>query len=154
MATPAKPTIKKAPARAEKISAAAASAGRYIEAIGRRKTAIARVRISAGDGKATVNGKEPKHYFTLPRLVVSAFAPLNDLKIKDSYDVSAKVSGGGIHAQAEAIRLGIARAIIVTNPEWKKLLRVSGFLTRDSRMVERKKYGLRKARRRPQWAKR
>ena len=101
-----------------------------------------------------MNGKEPKEYFTLARLVASALAPLTDLKLGGSYDVSAKVSGGGIHAQAEAIRLGLARAIIATNPEWKKILRASGFLTRDSRMVERKKYGLLKARRRPQWAKR
>jgi small subunit ribosomal protein S9 len=129
-------------------------AARYIEAIGRRKTAIARVRVSAGDGKVSVNGKAPKEYFTLPRLVAAALAPLVDLKIDGDYDVSAHVSGGGIHAQAEAIRLGIARAIIEREPERKKLLRVSGFLTRDSRMVERKKYGLLKARRRPQWAKR
>jgi small subunit ribosomal protein S9 len=129
------------------------SANRYIEAIGRRKTAIARVRLSAGDGKMVVNGKDAKEYFTLPRLVAAAIAPLKELQM-DAFDVSAKVSGGGVHAQAEAIRLGLARAIIEKSPDWKKRLRVSGFLTRDSRMVERKKYGLKKARRRPQWAKR
>ena len=127
---------------------------RYVEAIGRRKTAIARVRLSKGTGKMTVNGKAPKEYFTLQRLVASAIAPLRDLQIIDGYDVSAHVSGGGIHAQAEAIRLGLARAIIEKTPEWKPRLRASGFLTRDSRMVERKKPGLLKARRRPQWAKR
>jgi small subunit ribosomal protein S9 len=133
---------------------ATTSKNRYIEAIGRRKTAIARVRLSSGDGKFVVNGMEPKKYFALPRLAITALSPLTELKIVDGYDVSAKVSGGGIHAQADAIRMGVARAIMEKNPEWKKLLRVSGFLTRDSRMVERKKPGLRKARRRPQWAKR
>lgn len=131
-----------------------AAAGRYIEAIGRRKTAIARVRLTKGDGKLTVNGKAAKEYFALPRHIVVALQALNDLKIAGDYDVSAQVRGGGIHAQAEAIRLGTARAVAEQEPERRKLLRVSGFLTRDSRMVERKKYGLRKARRRPQWAKR
>lgn len=133
---------------------ARAKAGRYVEAIGRRKTAIARVRVSSGDGKVLVNDKDPKRYFAMPGLVAIAVAPLEDLKIKGDYDVSAHVSGGGIHAQAEAIRLGIARAIVEKNEEWKKRLRVSGYLTRDSRMVERKKYGKKKARRAPQWAKR
>ena len=130
------------------------SSARYIEAIGRRKTAIARVRVSVGTGKVVVNDKTSKEYFTLPRLVAAAIAPLVELKLDKDFDVSAHVSGGGIHAQAEAIRLGIARAIVEKNPEWKKILRVSGYLTRDSRMVERKKYGLLGARRRPQWAKR
>jgi small subunit ribosomal protein S9 len=133
---------------------AATGAGRYIEAIGRRKTAIARVRLTKGDGKLVVNDKAAKEYFALPRLITAAIQPLTDLKIVDSYDVSAHVSGGGIHAQAEAIRLGIARALAEGEPDRKKILRVSGFLTRDSRMVERKKPGLLKARRRPQWAKR
>jgi small subunit ribosomal protein S9 len=132
----------------------AARPERYIEAVGRRKTAIARVRVSNGTGKVLINEKEPQHYFALPRLAVIAVAPLEDLKIKDNFDVSAHVSGGGIHAQAEAIRLGIARAIVEKNSAWKKRLRVSGYLTRDPRMVERKKYGLKKARRAPQWAKR
>ena len=144
------PTTKKEPAAAKHTT----SKNRYVEAVGRRKTAIARVRISSGDGKLSINEKEPKAYFDLPRLVTIAFSPLSELKIDGTYDVSAHVSGGGIHAQAEAIRLGIARAIIEKNPEWKKRLRVEGMLTRDSRMVERKKYGLKKARRRPQWAKR
>jgi len=167
MATPAKEITKekKAPREHVAVSRTPAShaahpvtghvgSGRYVEAIGRRKTAIARVRLMKGTGKFSVNGKEPKHYFDLPRLVTAALAPLADLKIDGDYDVSAKVSGGGIHAQAEAIRMGIARAIAEKEPERRKVLRVSGFLTRDSRMVERKKYGLKKARRRPQWAKR
>lgn len=128
--------------------------GKYIEAIGRRKTSIARVRLFEGSGKMTVNGKDVKQYFPLARLVADAVAPLTDLKIAGEWDVTAHVSGGGIHAQAGAVRLGVARALVKKSPEWKKLLRASGFMTRDSRMVERKKYGLKKARRSPQWAKR
>ena len=101
----------------------------------------------------TVNGKDVKKYFVSVRQQMAAVSPFTDLKIV-TFDASAHVSGGGIHAQAEAIRLGLSRAIIMKNPEWKKRLHTVGFLTRDSRMVERKKYGLKKARRAPQWAKR
>jgi small subunit ribosomal protein S9 len=127
---------------------------RYVEAVGRRKTAIARVRIVKGEGALTVNGKEAKQYFGLPRFCAVAMAPAERLGMAKDIDVSAKVVGGGIHAQAEAVRLGLARALVKRSPEWKKQLRAFGFLTRDSRMVERKKYGLKKARRSPQWAKR
>ena len=127
--------------------------GRYIEAVGRRKTAIARVRIFPGDGKMTVNEKDIKKYFVSARQCMAALSPLTDLKIV-TLDASVHVRGGGVHAQAEAIRLGLSRAIIAKNPDWKKRLHTVGFLTRDSRMVERKKYGLKKARRAPQWAKR
>jgi small subunit ribosomal protein S9 len=150
---PVKKSAKPAVTHAAPV-AHAAHPGRYIEAVGRRKTAIARVRLSSGTGKVLVNGLEPKAYFTLPRLVSAAVSPLEDLKIKDTFDVSAHVSGGGIHAQSGAVRLGIARAIVMKNESWKPRLRALGFLTRDSRMVERKKYGLKKARRAPQWAKR
>jgi small subunit ribosomal protein S9 len=164
MPTATTPTVvhKKAVAHKEAVhkepavavhAAAPAKKNRYTEAVGRRKTAIARVRISAGTGKMVVNGKTPAEYFTLPRLVAAARSPLEQLKL-DEYDVSVKVSGGGIHAQADAVRLGLSRAIIAKSPDWKPRLRTMGFLTRDSRMVERKKYGLRKARRAPQWAKR
>ncbi len=132
---------------------AAVKSHRYTEAIGRRKTAVARVRIMPGTGKMTVNGKTPAQYFTLPRLVQDARSPLEQLKLTE-YDVTVVVSGGGIHAQAGAVRLGLSRAIIAKSPDWKPRLRTMGFLTRDSRMVERKKYGLNKARRAPQWAKR
>ena len=127
---------------------------RYTEATGRRKTAVARVRIMAGTGKVVVNGKEPKDYFTLSRLVAAAIAPLTELQLGKNFDVSVHVSGGGISAQAEAIRHGIAQAIVLTDVAWKPRLRAMGYMTRDSRMVERKKYGLKKARRAPQWAKR
>ena len=150
-----KAAVHKEPAAAshKETAAAPAKKNRYTEAVGRRKTAIARVRISAGTGKMVVNGKTPAEYFTLPRLVAAARSPLEQLKL-DEYDVSVKVSGGGIHAQADAVRLGLSRAIIAKSPDWKPRLRTMGFLTRDSRMVERKKYGLKKARRSPQWAKR
>ncbi len=127
---------------------------RYVQAIGRRKTAIAQVRLFGGHGKFLVNGKFAKEYFRIPRLELSASAPLAKLKLADKYDVSAKVGGSGIRAQAEAVRLGLSRALAVKNPDFKKRLRKLGFLTRDARMVERKKYGLKKARRAPQWAKR
>ena len=155
--TPATTTVHKKEAVHKEPAAATHTApakkSRYTEAVGRRKTAIARVRISAGTGKMTVNGKTPAEYFTLPRLVAAARSPIEQLKL-DEYDVSVKVAGGGIHAQADAVRLGLSRAIIAKSPDWKPRLRTMGFLTRDSRMVERKKYGLRKARRAPQWAKR
>src|SRR5579872_5527408 len=115
------PTATKEPTKRTATSAAAshASAGRYIEAIGRRKTAIARVRLTKGDGKFLVNDKAAKEYFDLPRLITAALKPLVDLKLSDMYDVSAHVSGGGIHAQAEAIRLGIARVLAEQEPERK-----------------------------------
>ena len=151
MLVAAKPAHHAAVAPAHK--AAAAKSHRYTEAVGRRKTAIARVRIMPGTGKMTVNGKTPAQYFTLPRLVQDARSPLDQLKLTE-YDVTVVVTGGGIHAQAGAVRLGLSRAIIAKTPDWKPRLRTMGFLTRDSRMVERKKYGLNKARRAPQWAKR
>lgn len=149
-ATPAAPTGRAVHAA----SAATAPKGRYTEATGRRKTAIARVRMSAGDGKVIVNGKDLKHYFSLDRLVASAISPLTQLNLAKNYDVSVHVSGGGTNAQAEAIRHGLSRAIVEIDVAWKPRLRAMGYMTRDSRMVERKKYGLRKARRAPQWAKR
>ena len=130
------------------------SKSKYFEGIGRRKTAIARVRISSGKGQITVNDPDFKKYFKLPRLEKSISAPLNNLKLADKFDLSAKVKGGGLKAQAEAVRLGLARALVLSDNELKKRLRNLGFLTRDSRMVERKKPGLKKARRAPQWKKR
>jgi small subunit ribosomal protein S9 len=161
-----KPRVPKVPAAHQAVGAASHAPkehkapalpkthGKYIEAVGRRKTAIARVRLFEGSGKMTVNDKDGKQYFSMPRLVADAILPLTTLKIAGEWDISAKVSGGGIHAQAGAVRLGVARALVKKNPEWKKMLRVFGFMTRDSRAVERKKYGKKKARRSPQWAKR
>lgn len=127
--------------------------GKYFEAIGRRKTAIARVRLMKGDGKITANEREFASYFAAPKLQNTVKSPLERLSEKE-WNVNLKLGGGGLKAQAEAARLGIARALVKINPDYKKQLRSFGFLTRDPRMVERKKYGLKKARRAPQWAKR
>jgi small subunit ribosomal protein S9 len=129
--------------------------GQYIEAIGRRKTAIARVRITpASDANVVVNQKPIGKYFIVPKLAQKAVAALQQLHMEDKFHVSAKVVGGGINAQAEAVRLGIARALVKSDDGFHKTLRIVGLLTRDSRKVERKKYGFKKARRAPQWAKR
>lgn len=127
---------------------------KYFEAVGRRKTAVARVRITKGKGVITVNDKDFKRYFVLERLRQTANSPLQNLKLEEKFDVTVHVLGGGISAQADAMRHGIARVLVLVEPEFKNRLRHMGFLTRDPRMVERKKYGLKKARRAPQWAKR
>ncbi|MBI5147937.1 MAG: 30S ribosomal protein S9 [Parcubacteria group bacterium] len=131
-----------------------AKSDRYHEAVGRRKTAVARVRIFGKNGEIFVNGKEYKKYFTVARHQIGVSAPLKEAELEGKFAVEARVSGGGIGAQAEAVRHGISRALLKINPELKKPLKRAGFLTRDPRMVERKKYGLKKARRAPQWAKR
>jgi small subunit ribosomal protein S9 len=132
----------------------AAPAHRYIEGIGRRKTAVARVRIVSGKGHVMVNGKALDSYFTVARFREAARAPFEALKGEAYFDATVQVRGGGMSAQAEAVRHGLARALAHHDASFKKKLRVSGFLTRDPRMVERKKYGLKKARRAPQWQKR
>ena len=137
-----------------KISPKPHTRSKYYEGVGRRKTAVARVRISSGKGQVDVNGKDLKGYFKIARLEKSAIAPLSNLKLDDKFDLTARVKGGGLKAQAEAVKLGLARALVLSNGEFKKRLRTLGFLTRDSRMVERKKPGLKKARRAPQWKKR
>ena len=127
---------------------------RHFEGIGRRKTAIARVRITKGSGKITVNDKEIGSYFQIPELREKALSSITELKVGNPVNISIRVSGGGLRAQAEAIRHGLARALAIFDEGLKKRLRQFGFLTRDSRMVERKKFGLKKARRAPQWKKR
>lgn len=122
--------------------------------VGRRKTSVARVILRSGNGKITVNGKEFEHFF--PQLL-SREDILNPFKVTDNmgkYDVHVNVNGGGITGQAQAVRLGIARALISINPDFRPALKVEGFLTRDPRMVERKKYGQPKARKRFQFSKR
>ena len=128
--------------------------GYYWEHVGRRKTAVARVRLMKGKGGVLVNQKDLAAYFPLKSHQDTALAPLANLKLREKYHATVKVAGGGVSAQARAIRLGVARAVSLAEPEFKKRLRQAGFLTRDPRMVERKKYGLKKARRAPQWAKR
>ena len=127
---------------------------RYFEAVGRRKTAVARVRLYTKKTGLEVNNFDFQKYFPIKRLQNKAFSPLEKMKISDKLGAVIKVKGGGISAQAEAIALGISRALIKFNPDFKKRLRRFGHLTRDSRVVERKKYGLKKARRAPQWKKR
>lgn len=125
---------------------------KYFEATGRRKTAIARVRVF--DGKnILVNDKDYKEYFKTERQRQAAAAALKAVQA-DNLGVSARVTGSGLSAQAEAVRHGLARSLVKYNEDFKRVLRREGFLTRDSRMVERKKYGLKKARRAPQWSKR
>ncbi|MFH1162197.1 MAG: 30S ribosomal protein S9 [Candidatus Jorgensenbacteria bacterium] len=130
---------------------------RYVEAVGRRKTAVARVRLfPAGREKGvhiTVNERELSRYFPLRKLQEVARAPFGAVALEDAR-VSAKVAGGGVSAQAEAVRLGLARALISVNPEFRSRLKALGYLKRDPRMVERKHPGLRKARRPQQWRKR
>ncbi len=129
---------------------------RYFEGVGRRKSAVARVRFYPGtknEESLTVNGLDYEKYFSLSRFKQSAAAPLRVLKDKKGEAVIS-VKGGGVMAQSEAIKLGLARALVKFNPDLKKELRAFGYLTRDPRMVERKKYGLKKARRAPQWTKR
>ncbi len=128
-------------------------AARYTEGIGRRKEAVARVRISEGKGEVTVNGKKLDEFFSISRLRDYVTAPLRKLGI-ESMAVSAHVVGGGINGQAEAIRHGLSRAIVIQEEGYRGQLRTLGFLTRDPRAVERKKYGLKKARKAPQWSKR
>lgn len=148
--------IKKSPASTtKKIEKTPKSATlKYFEGIGRRKTAVARVRIQNGQGKSQINGKDSVDYFGSSELKEIALAPISELKIPEKFDVSIKVAGGGVRAQSEAIRHGLSRALVGFNEDFKKRLHGLGFLTRDSRMVERKKYGLKKARRAPQWKKR
>ncbi len=121
---------------------------------GRRKTSVARVRVVPGDGKITVNGRDYTEYF--PRLAYQTVvtAPLRALETQNRYDIVAKVEGGGPTGQADALRHGIARALAEESQEARGELKVAGFLTRDARAVERKKYGLKKARKRPQFSKR
>lgn len=122
--------------------------------IGRRKTSIARVYVKPGNGDISVNNRDLKEYFLSEIHQTTVKQALTISKLEGSYDVVVNVEGGGIKGQAEAVRLGIARALVVINAENKPALRKEGIMTRDSRMVERKKYGRRKARRRFQFSKR
>ena len=125
-----------------------------INATGRRKTSVARVYVTPGKGDITVNARDLKEYFLSEIHQTMVKQPLVALKFENQYDVSINVEGGGIKGQAEAIRLGISRALVLSNAENKPTLRKEGFVTRDSRMVERKKPGRRKARRKFQFSKR
>lgn len=121
---------------------------------GRRKSSIARVRLVEGTGVITINGVDIDEYLGLDTLKVIVKQPLNVTNTLAKYDVIAKVTGGGFTGQAGAIRHGIARALLEANSEFRPILKSNGFLTRDPRMKERKKYGLKKARKAPQFSKR
>ncbi|MBZ9578396.1 30S ribosomal protein S9 [Patescibacteria group bacterium] len=128
---------------------------RYFEAVGRRKTAVARIRLfTRGEKTVLINEKPLNIYFSTLELQQVAQSSLKKMKSLNRFRVSVRVKGGGLHAQAEAIKHGIARALILFNPDYRKRLRRAGFLTRDPRMRERKKFGLKRARRAPQWQKR
>lgn len=121
---------------------------------GRRKCAIARVWLKPGEGKISINGKEMKNYLGRPVLEILVKSPLAHLELEDKFDVVALTKGGGIAGQAGAVKLGISRALVEYDTEFKKDLRAGGFMTRDSRIKERKKYGRKKARRGFQFVKR
>ena len=121
---------------------------------GRRKSSIARVRLVEGTGVITINGKNIDEYLGTDTLKVIVKQPLTVTNTLDKYDVICKVQGGGFTGQAGAIRLGISRALLEANAEYRPTLKSAGFLTRDSRQKERKKYGLKKARKAPQFSKR
>ena len=121
---------------------------------GRRKKSIARVRLLPGDGRITINKRDLNEYFGQETLKVEVRRPLDVTATNGKFDVIAKVEGGGLTGQAGAIRHGISRALLEADQEYRPLLKKEGFLTRDPRMKERKKYGLKKARRAPQFSKR
>ena len=125
-----------------------------INAIGRRKAAVARVYVSEGKGNITINKRPLEEYFTLPTLQYIVKQPLELLGVTGQYDIKVNLDGGGFKGQAEAVRLGIARALVEINAEDKAKLRAAGFMTRDPREVERKKPGQPKARKRFQFSKR
>ena len=120
---------------------------------GRRKNAVARVRLVPGSGKVTVNGRDAMDYFGRQALIDTFMAPFKITDTEGHFDVIARLNGGGISGQAGALRHGISRALLEAG-DYRQELKKAGFLTRDPRMVERKKYGLKKARKRPQFSKR
>lgn len=151
MAEAKKKTTTKKPAAKK----TAAESDRYYEGIGRRKTAVARVRLfTKGSKQVIVNEKQHDVYFPTQELQQIATSALDKMNCRQRFRATVKVKGGGVHSQAEAIRHGISRALVEFNDDFKKRLRRAGFLTRDPRMRERKKFGLKRARRAPQWSKR
>lgn len=128
---------------------------KYIESIGRRKEAVARVRLHhGGSGTIKINDRELVEYLPLELMQQSVIAPLKETGMENVFDITVLVKGGGVHGQADAIRLGIARGLVEFNPEFRSTLKKVGFLSRDARVRERKKFGHKSARRSPQWSKR
>ena len=126
----------------------------YFYGTGRRKSSVARVRVYPGSGKITINGRDIDDYFGLETLKLIVRQPLALTETAEQFDIVCTVAGGGVTGQAGAIRHGLSRALLVFNPELRPVLKKAGFLTRDPRMKERKKYGLKAARRAPQCSKR
>ena len=126
----------------------------YFYGTGRRKSSVARVRVYNGTGKITINDRDIDDYFGLETLKLIVRQPLNATGTEGKFDIVCRVGGGGVTGQAGAIRHGIARALIVAEPELRSALKKEGYLTRDPRAKERKKYGLKKARKAPQFSKR
>jgi small subunit ribosomal protein S9 len=123
-------------------------------ATGKRKESVAKVKMIPGEGKITINSRGFKEYFKRESLETIILEPFKVTGTENAYDVIADLSGGGIAGQAEALRHGISKALLEVNQEYRPILKKEGFLTRDSRVKERKKYGLKKARKRPQFSKR
>lgn len=150
-------TTKKTKTSEEKVSTpavATAPKGRYFYANGKRKTSVARVKVYKGTGSITVNDKPANEYFPVKSFVGAVKSPLILTGSKDKFDITARILGGGLSSQAEALRHGISKALIEADPLNKPTLKKAGFLTRDSRVKERKKYGLKRARKGPQFSKR
>lgn len=148
-----KKTVKKA--EEEKKAPKVKKRAKYYEGVGKRKTATARVRIfSQGEKSFLVNEKPLDKYFPIFQLQKISLSPLEIMDLVSKFGFSVKVKGGGLNAQAEAIRNGLSKALVIFNPDFRKKLKKAGFLTRDPRMRERKKFGLKRARRAPQWKKR
>ena len=146
-------TVKEKPKKEK--SAVRIKKEKYLEGVGRRKTAVARVRLTPQKGKSfSVNERTLENYFPGADTQRAVLSPLNLMDCLDQFAVSAKVKGGGMTSQAEAIRHGIARALVLFNADFRKKLKTAGYLKRDPRMRERKKFGLKRARKAPQWAKR
>lgn len=125
-----------------------------INAIGRRKSSVARVYVSNGTGKIKINGREYKEYFPQAHISAHVIAPLEELDLLTTYDIKVNVTGGGFRGQSEAVRLAIARAMAKINADYRAPLKIKKFLTRDARVVERKKFGKPKARKSFQFSKR
>lgn len=139
-------------APAEEAKSSKGGEGRYFYAVGRRKTSVANVRMFMGKAKSQVNKRDPENYFGV--YMVAAMKPLQLTGMENQVHVYSNIKGGGIHSQAQALAHGIAQALVLQTPDFRKVLKKNGMLTRDSRMKERKKPGLKRARRGPQWAKR
>ncbi len=128
--------------------------GTYFYANGKRKTAVARVRLYKGNGRVVVNGQDAREYFSTDEMLNVFMAPLHLVNLQKDFDISAMVDGGGKQGQADALRHGIAKALMEFDENLRGLLKPEGFITRDSRIKERKKFGLHRARRAPQFSKR